>query len=77
MKTMENGTGESSGLGTWFDEQTNHLDTKDAEFLNHWISLLNKEEADIFRFRNELWTMLSEDREKLGRYLHRGRISEI
>jgi hypothetical protein len=39
----------------------------DATFLKHWNNLLNKEEADIFRFRNELWTMLSIDREKLGR----------
>jgi DNA replication ATP-dependent helicase Dna2 len=68
MKTMENGTEHSSGLAGWFDEQTSHLDNKDAEFLRHWNTLLNKEEADIFRFRNELWTMVSADREKLGRY---------
>jgi len=54
-------------LGSWFDEQTGHLDDKDAEFLRHWNNLLNKEEEDVFRFRNELWTMLSHDREKLGR----------
>ena len=68
MKALENGTEDSSGLGPWFDEQTGHLDSKDAEFLTHWNNLLNKEEADIFRFRNELWTMVSADREKLGRY---------
>ena len=67
-KTLEQGTTESSGLGTWFDEQTGHLDGTDAEFLRHWNNLLSKEEADIFRFRKELWTMLSADREKLGRY---------
>ena len=66
---LENGTSKSSGLGTWFDEQTGHLDDKDAEFLRHWNPLLNKEEADIFRFRNELWTMVSVDRERLGRHL--------
>ena len=70
IQTLENCTRESSGLGEWFDEQTGHLDDKDAEFLRHWNTLLNKEEADIFRFRNELWTMVSADREKLGRYLH-------
>jgi hypothetical protein len=43
------------------------VDSVDATFLKHWNNLLNKEEADIFRFRNELWTMLSIDREKLGR----------
>jgi DNA replication ATP-dependent helicase Dna2 len=65
---LENGTNESSGLGGRFDEETGHLDDKDATFLRHWNTLLNKEEADIFRFRNELWTMVSTDREKLGRY---------
>jgi DNA replication ATP-dependent helicase Dna2 len=65
---LEAGTAESSGLGSWFDEQTGHLHEIDATFLKHWTSLLDKEEADIFRFRNELWTMLSPDREKLGRY---------
>jgi DNA replication ATP-dependent helicase Dna2 len=66
-ETLEKGTQDTSGLGTWFDEQTGHLDDKDATFLKHWNNLLTKEEADIFRFRNELWTMLSADREKLGR----------
>lgn len=66
-ETLENGTQETSGLGEYFDEQTTHLDDKDAAFLKHWNDLLTKEEAEIFRFRNELWTMLSADREKLGR----------
>lgn len=65
---LEDGTTESSGLGDWFNEHTGHLDTKDKEFLRHWTTLLNKEEEDVFRFRNELWTMISADREKLGRY---------
>lgn len=67
IETLENGTEETSGLAGWFDEQTAHLDDKDAAFLKHWNDLLTKEEADIFRFRNELWTMLSPEREKLGR----------
>lgn len=65
---MEGGSAESSGLGDWFNEHTGHLDAQDAAFLKHWDDLLTKEEADVFRFRNELWTMLSADREKLGRY---------
>jgi DNA replication ATP-dependent helicase Dna2 len=67
MKTMENGNGDTSGLGAWFDEQTSHLDERDTSFLKHWNNLLNKEEADVFRFKNELWTMLSADRERVGR----------
>lgn len=67
IQALENGTAESSGLDSLFDEQTGHLDDKDAEFLRHWNNLLDKEEEDVFRFRNELWTMLSLDREKLGR----------
>jgi hypothetical protein len=69
MKTLEDGTSQSSGLDEFFDDRTNHLDVNDAEFLSHWNALLNKEEIDAFRFRNELWTMLSADREKLGRYI--------
>ena len=67
-ETLESGTEETSGLGEWFKEQTGHLEDRDSTFLKHWNTLLNKEEGDIFRFRNELWTMLSTDREKLGRY---------
>ena len=65
---MENGNAQTSGLGKWFEQQTGHLDERDTEFLKSWDSLLNKEEADMFRFKNELWTMLSTDREKLGRW---------
>jgi hypothetical protein len=68
MKTLEAGTAQSSGLDAFFEDYTDHLDTKDAEFLKHWNTLLNKEEKDLFRFRNELWTMVSSDREKVGRY---------
>jgi DNA replication ATP-dependent helicase Dna2 len=56
-------------LGGWFGEQTGHLDDRDSAFLKHWDTLLNKEEGDVFKFRNELWTMLSADREKLGRQI--------
>ena len=68
MKTLEAGTGKSSGLGKIFEDYTNHLNFKDSQFLRHWNTLLNKEERELFRFRHELWTMLSADREKLGRY---------
>ena len=65
---LENGTAESSGLGDLFDMETSHLDATDAAFFKHWMNLLKKEEQTVFRFRNELWRMLSADREKLGRY---------
>ena len=69
MKTLESGTSHSSGLDSLFDEYTKHLDITDVQFLEKWNSLLNTEEAEVFRFRNELWTMLSHERESLGRYI--------
>ena len=69
IKALEGGTADSSGLGEVFEIETGHLDETDAEFFKHWTDLLNKEEQSIFRFKNELWRMLSTDREKLGRYI--------
>ena len=36
-------------------------------FFKKWDDLLTKEERDAMRFRRELWTMLSIEREALGR----------
>ena len=50
-----------------YDELTQHLEPMDQEFMKKWDRLLTKEESDMMRFRRELWTMLSTEREKLGR----------
>lgn len=46
---------------------TDHLGEKHKKFFRHWDGLLTKEEKDSVRFRRELWTMLSPEREAVGR----------
>ena len=50
-----------------FDAVVGHLTPKHQTFFRHWDELLTREEADVFKYRRELWTMLSEERERLGR----------
>jgi DNA replication ATP-dependent helicase Dna2 len=50
-----------------YDELTKPLKPSDQEFMKKWDTLLTKEESDMMKFRRELWTMLSTEREKLGR----------
>jgi DNA replication ATP-dependent helicase Dna2 len=66
-KLAENGNGETSGLKSKFDEVVKHLTNTHKEFFVKWDDLLTKEERESLRFRRELWTMLSSEREKLGR----------
>ncbi|KAJ5632584.1 hypothetical protein N7490_008923 [Penicillium lividum] len=66
-KLLEGGDGETSGMGEDFDAVTDHLTQKDREFFNKWDELLTKEEGNLAKFRRELWTLLSSERESLGR----------
>ncbi|KAJ5899126.1 Dna2/Cas4 domain of unknown function DUF83, partial [Penicillium taxi] len=66
-KLIEEGNGESSGLGDDFDIATGHLTQRDKEFFGKWDELLTKEEGNLVKFRRELWTLLSSEREILGR----------
>lgn len=50
-----------------FDQVVGHLNSKHKEFFTKWDDLLTREEKDILMFRRELWTMLSAERESLGR----------
>lgn len=50
-----------------YDELTKSQKPADQEFMKKWDTLLTKEESDMMKFRRELWTMLSKEREKLGR----------
>ena len=64
---VEGGNGNTSGMHEKFDEIVQHLTPCHADFFRKWDDLLTKEEKDIVKFRRELWTMQSTDREKLGR----------
>lgn len=66
-KLVENGNGETSGMGEIFEQEVKHLTPIHQEFFRKWDDLLTKEERDSMKFRRELWTMLSSEREALGR----------
>ncbi|KAL2062939.1 hypothetical protein VTL71DRAFT_6011 [Oculimacula yallundae] len=66
-KLADDGNGETSGMKAKFDEVVKHLTPKHKEFFLKWDDLLTKEEKESLKFRRELWTMLSSEREKLGR----------
>ena len=66
-KLIDDGTGETTGLKDKFDEVVRHLKPAHQTFFKHWDHLLTKEETDMLKFRRELWTMLSSERERLGR----------
>ncbi|ODH47955.1 hypothetical protein GX48_05977 [Paracoccidioides brasiliensis] len=66
-KIMDNGDGETSELGNSFLEVVGHLTPSHQVFFKKWDALLTMEERDIMKFRRELWTMLSSEREAVGR----------
>lgn len=66
-KLAEEGDGETSGMGEKFDELTAHLNKTHQDFFQKWDDLITKEEKDMMRFRRELWTMQSDERQNIGR----------
>ncbi|MCJ1286282.1 Tripartite DNA replication factor [Xylographa opegraphella] len=66
-KLVDNGNGTTSGMNKKFDELVSHLQPIHQDFFKKWDDLLTKEEADVLKFRRELWTMLSSERERVGR----------
>lgn len=66
-KLVDDASGESNGLKEMFDELVKHLHPAHRGFFTKWDNLLTKEEKDVVRFRRELWTLQSSEREKLGR----------
>ena len=66
-KMVDDGNGETSGMGGKFDDLVKHLNPSHQHFFRKWDALLTKEEKGIVNFRKELWTMQSSEREKVGR----------
>jgi DNA replication ATP-dependent helicase Dna2 len=66
-RLADDGNGETSGMKAKFDAVVKHLTPKHKEFFLKWDDLLTKEEKESLKFRRELWTMLSSEREKVGR----------
>ncbi|KAK1759636.1 hypothetical protein QBC47DRAFT_372637 [Echria macrotheca] len=68
-RLADDGTGESSGVNDKFEDLVKHLTPTHRDFFLKWEDLLTKEEKESQRHRRELWTMVSTEREKLGRCL--------
>lgn len=66
-KLAEGGTSETAGVKEKFDELVGRLQPAHQDFFKKWDDLLTKEESEMMKFRRELWTMLSQEREQLGR----------
>ncbi|KAK7743988.1 DNA replication endonuclease-helicase Dna2 [Diatrype stigma] len=64
---QHDGNEETSGMKGKFEEVVQHLTPTHREFFLKWEDLLTKEEKQSQRLRRELWTMLSSEREKVGR----------
>lgn len=66
-KLIDDGNGETSGMGEKFENLAKHLKPIHQKFFQKWDDLITKEEKVAMKFRRELWTMQSEEREKVGR----------
>ena len=66
-KLVDDGNGETSGMGEAFEDFVKHLNPHHQQFFKKWDALLTKEEKDVVKFRRELWTMQSAEREQVGR----------
>lgn len=66
-KLAEGGSSDSIVNKGKYEELVKYLKPADQEFFKKWDHLLTKEETEMKKFTRELWTMLSEQREKLGR----------
>jgi DNA replication ATP-dependent helicase Dna2 len=66
-RLTEDGDSRTSGLKEVFTKVVKHLKPAHQIFFKKWDSLLSKEEKDAFKFRRELWSMSSSERERVGR----------
>ena len=66
-KLVDDGNGQTSGMKEKFDELVGHLKSVHQEFFVKWDNLLTKEESDLVKFKRELWTMTSTERERAQR----------
>lgn len=66
-KLVDDGNGETSGMWETFDNVAKHLTPTHQLFFQKWDDLITKEEKVAMKLRRELWTMQSDEREKVGR----------
>jgi DNA replication ATP-dependent helicase Dna2 len=58
---------EDDPIAELFEKKTGHLTDDHAAFFRKWEHLVTVEEQDMIRFKNQLWTMTAQEREKTGR----------
>lgn len=63
----EEETDDATPIAALYASRTGHLKKSHLDFFRKWESLLSDEEADVVRYRREMWTMTAEAREKTGR----------
>lgn len=68
-RAFEHGTAKSSGLDEAnFARFSDGLkNPKHAQFLSHWFNLIDLEQIEVERYRQQNWTLPKKEREKLGR----------
>ena len=66
-KMVENGTAESSGLGSLFEEKTSHITDKHREYFSQWLSLIDMEAAHAMKVKQEMMNADANTRERTGR----------
>jgi len=55
MQACEQGNEESSGLGESYNELTGHITEASGQFFQHWLRLVELEEAPLTGKRAEIW----------------------
>jgi DNA replication ATP-dependent helicase Dna2 len=69
-KAMEGGKKEffeDKNMETMFEKNTRHLTATHIEYFNMWDRLIDLEKRDALLQRKEIWSLTSEEREKIGR----------
>lgn len=56
-QSVEGGNSDSAGMGDAFHEHTQHMTPAHAQFLAHWLHLVDLEEGDLTAKRAEIWAM--------------------
>lgn len=68
-KATEQGDGKTSGLGSFFEEKTDHMSKTYVNYFTNWYKLVCLEGKEMEQKRNqrEIWCLEGWEREKLGR----------
>ena len=57
MQAVECGDSNSAGMGDAFEQHTHLMQPAHAQFLAHWLQLVDLEEGDLSAKRAEIWAL--------------------